>query len=196
MKIKLILIGLSAVLSVIAMTSGLAYLNSQQDYSRIKKAYSDAKMDLEYYQNEKGLLVAKAKALQLQNNELRLIYPQILSEIQNLKLKASKVNHYTKTVVRQEKQILKELRDSIIYDTLKVKVFDYADSFYKVDGILLRDSIRMNIHSQDTLIQVVYRGKRPKPWLWFFSRRQLEQVISCKNPNATILYSKHIQIAK
>jgi hypothetical protein len=47
---------------------------------------------------------------------------------------------------------------------------------------------------QDTLVQVVFRGKRIHPWLWIFSRRQLMQRIQLKNPQAQIHYSEIIQI--
>ena len=48
----------------------------------------------------------------------------------------------------------------------------------------------------DSLIQVVYRGKRKQPWLWLFSPRPLEQLIYNKNPNSKISYQKTIKLSK
>jgi hypothetical protein len=60
----------------------------------------------------------------------------------------------------------------------------------------LGDSQRLQIHSTDTLTQVVFKGERIRPWLWVFSPRKLQQRVSVSNPNATIKYSQFIQIQK
>ncbi|MBU0489989.1 MAG: hypothetical protein KKD31_18775, partial [Bacteroidetes bacterium] len=117
-------------------------------------------------------------------------------EIRNLKIKPNRVESFTETVVETEKQITTVLRDSIIHDTIQARVFDYADEFYSVAGIAIGDTQQVHIHSTDSLIQVVYKGKRRKPWLWIFSSRKLEQAIACKNPNAIVKYSRHIEISK
>ena len=113
-----------------------------------------------------------------------------------MKIKPSRINHYSETVIRQEKEVVKQLRDSLIFDTISVKVFDYSDAFYQVNGMIREDSIRIQIQSIDSIIQVVYKGKRLRPWLWVLSKRQLEQVMQSKNPNSQIIYSKQIQIIK
>jgi len=99
-------------------------------------------------------------------------------------------NHYTEN----ERHITTLLRDSIIRDTIQVRVFNYEDGYYTVEGIAEADTQRVRISSRDTLTQVVFRGKREKPWLWIFSPRQLVQRVALKNPNAKIEYSQIIQL--
>jgi hypothetical protein len=196
MKMKFIIAAILIGLLATSIILGQALLSVQSDYSRIEDSYASSQQAVEFYVAENGKLVAKNQALQLKYNELKLIYPKIFLEIKNLKVKGNRVETFTENIIEQEKQIVKEVRDSIIFDTIQVKIFEYRDTYYDVSGMLMHDSIRMSIHSQDTLVQVVYRGQRKTPWLWIFSKRQLEQVIQCKNPNAQIIYSKHIQIAK
>jgi hypothetical protein len=77
-----------------------------------------------------------------------------------------------------------------------VKVFEYADQWYRIKGLSQGGSQQLLIHSTDTLTQVVYKGERVKPWLWIFSPRKLQQRVSVSNPNSTIKYSQFIQIVK
>ena len=88
------------------------------------------------------------------------------------------------------------LRDSVIHDTIPVKVFSYNDNFYNVHGIAHNSTQEVKINYQDTLVQVVFRGSRVKPWLWIFSPRKLQQRVTLKNPNAQITYSEFIQMQR
>jgi hypothetical protein len=81
-------------------------------------------------------------------------------------------------------------------DTVQIRVFDYEDGYYSVHGQSWGDTQRVEVKSRDTLIQVVYKGRRERPELWIFSPRKLEQRLSLKNPNARIVYNKNIQIQK
>jgi hypothetical protein len=169
---------------------------SKKDTNRLEKSFEISQKDVVYYKDLNGKLTAKGEVLELKHSELSKIFPQILTEIENLKIKKRRVSQYSETIIHQDKEIITELRDSIIYDTIKVKVFDYQDAYYNVNGNIQNDSVRMDIHSSDSLIQVVYKGERLYPKRWIFSPRQLEQVIQSKNPSSTIIYSKTIQISK
>ena len=169
---------------------------SRENYNRILESFSSVQTDLQLYMTQGDDLAAKMNILELNTREIKKVFPQVIKDIESLDIKLGRVNNYSNTVIHHEKEIVKELRDSVVLDTIQVKVFDYTDEFYNVTGNILEDSIRMNIVSTDSIIQVVYRGKRPKPWLWFFSPRPLEQVIQSKNPDSKIIYSKNIQITK
>lgn len=171
-------------------------LDAKNNNKRLEDSFATANRNVNYYQGVNGQMAVRINTMELKNHELNLIFPQILKEIENLKIKSKRVNTFSETVIHQDKEIIRELRDSLIYDTIKVKAFDYQDDYYKVSGNITPDSIRMNIHSSDSLIQVVYRGQRRNPKRWIFSRRQLEQVVSCKNPNSSIQYTRFIQIEK
>jgi hypothetical protein len=196
MKDRTIFIILFLLFGYSAFQSARMYMREKKDKQRIEQSFKAAEETIRYYKTRNGQLVAQNNTLQLRYNEVKEIYPKIIDEIKNLDIKPKRVSQYAETVVRQEKEIVTRLRDSIIFDTIPARVFTYQDSFYTVKGIAIGDTQRVHITSTDSLIQVVYRGERIRPWLWFLSRRKTEQVISSKNPNSKIVYNKTIQIIK
>lgn len=172
------------------------YYKEKRERERITESFQASGQTLNYYRTQNGKLAAQNQALQLRYNEVQQIFPKVLDEIRNLNIKPKHVTQYSETVVKQEKEILTKLRDSLICDTIHARVFTYQDSFYTVKGIAVGDSQKVHISSLDSLVQVVYKGDRLHPWLWVFSRRKMEQVITSKNPNSKILYNRTIQIIK
>lgn len=170
------------------------YLNECKDTNRLENSYASANQQLKYYTTVNGELAAKNDVLLLRFNELKNIYPEIIAEIKNLKINSRQLTNYSETVIQQKKDIVSALHDSIIFDTIPVRVFNYHDEFYTVKGIAIGDTQKVHIESRDSLIQVVLKGERYKPWMWIFSRRKLQQVVRCKNPNAKIEFSKNLNI--
>lgn len=172
------------------------YYKEKRERERITESFRASAETLSHYRTRNGKLAAQNHALQLRYSEVQQIYPKVLEEIRNLNVRPKHVTQYSETVVKQEKEILTKLRDSLIRDTLHAKAFSYNDNFYTVKGIAIGDSQKVQITSLDSLIQVVYKGKRAHPWLWILSRRKLEQAITSRNPNSKILYNRTIQIVK
>lgn len=152
--------------------------------------------ELVLVKTKSGKLAAQTDLLVLQTNELKKLFPKEVKQIESLGVGVSKTTQFTTTVVETKTNVITTLRDSLILDTIKVRVFDYQDQWYQIQGISEKDSQRLVIKSTDTLTQVVYRGERIKPWLWVFSPRKIQQRVSVSNPNATIKYSQTIQIQK
>jgi hypothetical protein len=183
----LIIIGITTLL-------GNLYFNEHNDKVRLEKSFAAANQQIKYYTTRDGMLAAKIEVLQLRYTELKNIYPEIISEIKNLKINPRSVNNYSETVIKQEKDIVTKLHDSIIFDSVPVRVFNYHDEFYTVKGLAIGDTQKVHIESRDSLIQVVFKGDRYKPWLWIFSRRKLQQVVRCKNPNSFLKFSRDLEI--
>ncbi len=172
------------------------YFKERKDKNRIQTSFEIAESSVRIYRLKNGQLAAQNQVMRLHYDELVAIYPKILEEVKNIEIRPKYLTQYSETVVNQEKEIRTNLRDSLILDTIRARVFNYEDSFYSVKGIAVGDSQKVNIHSRDSIFQVIYRGKRIHPWMWILSKRQTEQVITCKNPANTILYNKTIQISK
>ena len=172
-------LGIVLLFALISFVTGRMYKTEHDNRIRLEQSFIAANQDVQYYKSHNGE-----------------IYPEIIAEIRNLKIKPGRVDQYSETVIHTQKDIVTTLRDSAIYDTIPVKVFNYSDEFYTISGIAVNDTQRVHIESRDSLIQVVYKGDLIKPWLWIFSRRKLQQVVSCKNPNSKIEYTKIINIKK
>ncbi len=134
--------------------------------------------------------------LLLRTGELKGLFPVQAKTVTDMGVKLNRATQLSTTVIETQKNIITLVRDSIIRDTIHVKVFEYADRWYHIKGISQGDSQSLQIHTTDTLTQVVFKGEREKPWLWIFSPRRLQQRVSVSNPNSTIRYSQFIQIIK
>jgi hypothetical protein len=189
------LIGLLVLLSAIV----LLYKSNQRLHADNKRLSSNIKTlgaELVLVKTKSGKLAAQTDLLVLQTNELKKLFPKEVKQIESLGVGVSQTTQFTTTVVETKTNVITTLRDSLVLDTIKVRVFDYQDQWYQIQGISENDTQRLVIKSTDTLTQVVYRGERIKPWLWVFSPRKIQQRVSVSNPNATIKYSQTIQIQK
>lgn len=166
------------------------------DNQRLSSNIKTLGAELSMVKTKSGQLAAQSDLLVLQTRELKKLFPKEVKQIENLGVKVNKTAQYSTTVVETKTNVITTLRDSLILDTLQVRVFDYQDQWYKIRGVIEKDTQRLVIKSTDTLTQVLYLGERQKPWLWFFSPRKLQQRVSVSNPNATIKYSQTIQIQK
>ena len=189
------LIGLLVVLGAIL----LLWKSNQRLHADNKRLSSNIKTlgaELSMVKTKSGQMAAQSNLLVLQTRELKKLFPKEVKQIENLGVKVDKTTQYSTTVVETKTNVLTALRDSIVLDTVQVRVFDYQDQWYQIHGISEKDTQRLVIKSMDTLTQVLSYGERQKPWLWFFSPRKLQQRVSVSNPNATIKYSQTIQIQK
>jgi hypothetical protein len=107
-----------------------------------------------------------------------------------------RVVQISEVATQTENYITAKWNDSTGKDSIKFKSFNYTDDWVSVYGNTQNDSVTVSITTADSLIQVVYWGKRRNPYLWFLSPRKLEQIISCKNPRSKIYYDRVIQITK
>ena len=189
------LIGLLVVLGAIL----LLWKSNQRLHADNKRLSSNLKTleaELTLVKTKSGQLAAQSDLLVLQTRELKKLFPKEVKQIENLGVKVNKTTQYSTTVVETKTNVLTTLRDSLIFDTVQVRVFDYQDQWYQIRGVIEKETQRLVIKSMDTLTQVLFYGERQKPWLWFFSPRKLQQRVSVTNPNATIKYSQTIQIQK
>ncbi len=191
--ITLIIAAIWALLSIVLI---VLLSRANADRQRLHANLEASLGQIAYYQTENGQIAAKTDALELHYRELKQLFPEVIKELKNLKVPARRVENYSQTVIQHDKEIVTRLRDSVLYDTVKARIFNYQDEYYRVSGVAMADTQKVHIESTDSLIQTVYRGERYKPWLWIFSRRKLQQSILSKNPNSKIIYSRQISISK
>lgn len=147
-------------------------------------------------QTQNGQLIAQNKVLELRAKEMGVLMPELKAEIANLKVKLSRAESISQTGFSAQNQVVVSVRDSVVYDTVQAKVFNYHDGYFCISGELIGDKQHLNLAYQDTLVQVVYWGARKHPWMWVFSPRELTQRVSLKNPNARIHYTQTVNISR
>jgi len=152
--------------------------------------------DLQHIKIQNGNMAVQSDVLVLRLQELKKLFPDQANIIRQMGIKINKARQLSSTIYHTEKNIETILQDSVIYDTVQVKVLNYSDQWYDIKGIAVGNSQQLSIKSSDTLVQVVFKGQRVKPWLWIFSPRKLQQRVSVSNPSSIIRYSELIQIQK
>ncbi len=150
--------------------------------------------NIQYLESENGKLAAQSDVLTLQLNELKDLFPKTIADIKAIGVKPSRINQVSSIGFTHQRNIVTHIYDSILYDTIPVKAFRYSDPWLNLNGIAIGDSQKVQLSLTDTLIQVVYKGERYRSWLWFFSKRKLQQRAQLANPYSTISYQKTITI--
>ena len=198
MKTKILVILAFIIIALSSVSYGVfkLYLKEKKDNNRLSKNISSLNENLTYYKSRNGHLVGKNSVLVFRLSEFKSSFSDLAEQIEDLRINVNRISSVSNTVIESEKHITTTLKDSIINDTIIAKIFRYNDTFYNIKGLAIGSTQTVTIQSTDSILQVVYKGKRRKPYLWFLSKRQLEQVITNKNPNSKITYSKHIEITK
>lgn len=189
-------VGVVAVLIGIILLIGKRLTVLSQENNRLQNNLAASRSMIEELQTENGRPMYQNESLNLRVKELSILYPQLLDEIRNLKVKPSRVKNVSQTVIGQSLPINAELQDSVVNDSTKVKTIHASDQWSSVTGVIDLDSAHLHVETVDTLIQVVFKGERERPWLWIFSPRKLMQRIALSNPHSRIIYSQTIKVQK
>ena len=193
-RISMVLgIGLALAL-ILSFSFWRLWTTEKDNYQRIFKAGEALGQEITTLRLENGQLASENQVLQLKSKELEALLPELAAEVRGLKVRLGKVQSVNATGFTVQTPATVRLRDSVIYDTVHVRAFDYRDEFFSVQGKAIGNTQHLELSYQDTLVQVVYRGARERPWLWIFSPRKLMQRVSLKNPNAYIHYTQQIEI--
>ncbi len=188
--------------SVVAILIGIILLMGKrltvlsQENNRLQNNVAASRSMMEELQTENGRPMYQNESLNLRVKELSILYPQLLDEIRNLKVKPSRVKNVSQSVIGQSVSINAKLQDSVVNDSTKVKTIHASDQWSSVTGMIDLDSAHLTVETVDTLIQVVFKGERERPWLWIFSPRKLMQRIALSNPHSRIIYSQTIKVQK
>ena len=167
-----------------------------RDHALTRAALTSSRGALTELRTAHGRLAYENVVLTLSQVELERLVPMLQAEIDELRVKPSRVVTVASTSVSSAIDTVVFLKDSTVVrlDTVRVKVFDYHDGYFDIRGESDGTTQRLTAAYSDTLVQVVYRAERPRPWLWFFSPRRLRQRVMLKNPSATIHFSEIIEI--
>ena len=168
----------------------------QNDYQRIFEVGEALNHELTVIRAENGQLIAQNSVLTLKSKELEAILPGLASELRDLNVRLNRAKSVSSTGFMVQTPAIVAIRDSVLFDTVQVRIFNFQDGFFKVEGTAIGAEQHLKLSYEDTLVQVVYRGERERPWLWVFSPRKLMQRVSMKNPNANIYYSQTISIER
>ncbi|MBO5672120.1 MAG: hypothetical protein J6R81_03000 [Alistipes sp.] len=154
--------------------------------------------DVELYRTAAGESAASVGVLTLEIDELREARSRDAEQIRDLGIRLRRAESYARSVTQSEYVARTTLRDSIIVrDTIRdtVRVFLSGDTWSRVEGVIRGDSIGVEVHSIDTLFQVVYRV--PRRFLFFrYGTKGIHQEIVSSNPHTQLVYSEYVELKR
>lgn len=154
--------------------------------------------DVELYRTAAGESAASVGVLTLEIDELREARSRDAEQIRDLGIRLRRAESYARSVAQSEYVARTTLRDSIIVrDTIRdtVRVFLSGDTWSRVEGVIRGDSIGVEVHSIDTLFQVVHRV--PRRFLFFrYGTKGIRQEIVSSNPHTQLVYSEYVELKR
>ncbi len=131
--------------------------------------YSGARYDSGFAETRAYL----ATVHELQGLQLEELRKQIGS-LKNL-------NSFTEVKTTFKDSIKTYLRDSVLFDTVKVKTFNFKDQYSQINGIVSGDSIQVD-YKVDAPLQVYVYRKREKFW------QKKKTFVTVKSDNKKVLF--------
>ena len=191
------------ILATVCVCLGYMLQEKNTEYSRLRHNQEALLGEVQMYQTEAGKSAASVLELQLSYNELQRYYQDKCQQVEDLGLKVKRLESmsYTGTHTHIEAQakvrdsIVYQVRDSTVYvDTLKW--FTWRDPpWVVVNGTMNNGTVDLDIHSTDTLIQIVHRV--PKKFLFFkFGTKAIRQEIDSMNPHTKLTYAEYIRLKR
>lgn len=121
--------------------------------------------------------------------------------IEKLDLRIRQVKNASSVNFESVNQVNTFLRDSIILDTVPIKVFSRSTKFNDIQLTVWptrEDSLELRVITRDRMTQVVYKVPRglkfwEKDW---WRKRKLRQVVHFENPDTRISYPQYIEIKR
>ena len=126
-------LGIGLALALILSFSFWRLWTTEKDkYQRIFKAGEALGQEITTLRLENGQLASENQVLQLKSKELEALLPELAAEVRGLKVRLGKVQSVNATGFTVQTPAAVRLRDSVIYDTVHVRAFDYRDGFFSV----------------------------------------------------------------
>lgn len=198
MKTNTILISICLFLAFVTFKSYDLYLQEHATAKRLTANLTAVQQDNEYFKAKNGEQAVKITAQQLTIAELRATIPAAIADIKNLSIRPALVNTYTTATAQTENRIITPLKDSIVFDTVRVSRIDYFDKWIDITGTIRNDTAALAISTRDRLTLINYQSRRPRSFLGLFryGRRVPETVIKNENPYSKIYIEKSITIKR
>ncbi|MBO5820439.1 MAG: hypothetical protein J6R02_02485 [Alistipes sp.] len=186
---------LSIAAVVILLLLGNNALHNENQRLRANNEALTTKMLL--YRTKHNKSAASVAELRLTISELREQHADAIKEIEALNIKLRRADSYARSISETIfiDTLITEVKQRMGDDSSDMRRVTYDDKWLRIAGLIWSDSLRLEIHSIDTLHQVVHRI--PRRFLGIpFGTKYLRQEIVSSNPHTTLIYSEYIIITR
>lgn len=189
---------INIVLIGIVMLLFSMWRSSKNNAVRWEQNYNSATTSIKYLKSENGQVYAQNGVLKLTIVNLKDGNDSLVKKIKNLNVRLRNVISTSENNIVIRDTIRTFLTDTII-NNIKVPFVDWSNRWNSFKYIQYpNDSIDVYFSSNVKILQVVFKEKRGfKFWTKkFWQKRKILQDITSDNPNASITYSRSIQIQR
>ncbi|MDP3914363.1 MAG: hypothetical protein Q8R96_11590 [Bacteroidota bacterium] len=171
--------------------------NSNRLFSNLKAVNEQA----ETYTTRDGYPATKKTIQELSTKELKQAFPEATAIIKNMRIEPRRVQSFTQLSQGLTIKVKAPVTDSVLFDTrlndsLQVKKLNYSDKWISIQAEIKPDTGLITIAAIDTIYTSIYKGKRRRPALWIFSRRNYEAAATNRSPYIKIQVVQGITIKK
>lgn len=150
--------------------------------------------EVEKVQTKNGQLLYQNRTMSATEETFRLVLNNELSKLKEEYGSIKDIKGYIKSNINTTNSFQTFMRDSILFDTIPVKTFNYSDKWIKQDCIIRNDSVVCTYTYQDSVEVVIFKTKN---WSWYqfskaremkkqgFSKYSYKTSIKFSNPNSS-----------
>ncbi len=176
------------------LLSGFALRRLIAENERLRGNCEALTEDVRLYRTRAGESAASVQVLELKLSEFRKQHQADTERIRALGISLRRAESYAKSAMEQRYADSVVLRDTVIlHDT--VHLFEGGDRWSHIAGSIAGDRLSYDIHTVDTLHQVVHRVPR-KWWFFRFGTRAIRQEIWSSNPHTQLVYSEYVELGR
>lgn len=170
----------------------------KEDY---KNLHENSQKTFKTWQSKDGKNYASTEQLYLNTKE---VFNQVVAQeslLKDLSVKLNKLEGFRIQSTESKFHFYTNLKDSILYDSIKIKVFKQVDSkgYYTFNGEIINDSIKATLSASDTIVSGITRSKCQNRILWGLigvsNRKYLVETVN-KNPFVKITANKEVYLKK
>ena len=188
----------AVVVLISAIVCGVVIHHLINENARLRSNEHALLEGVEYYRTESGKSAASVEILELELSEFRAQRQRDAEEIASLGIRLRRAESYAKSVSVTTLADTVVVRDTVVlYDTVAMPARHFAatDAWSRVEGVLFGDSLRYDVHTVDTLHQVVHRV--PRKFLFIpYGTKAIRQEVWTSNPNTELIYTEYIELPK
>ena len=172
------------------------------EIGRLRQNQTALTSQIDYHRTRSGALAATTQVLQLRCSEYEQLRADDAHRIRELGIKIRRLEAASTLVAVQNSDFAAPLRDTVfvrVRDTLlvrdTVRLFRWNDTWCRVEGTVLPDSVVCRVECVDTLRQIVHRV--PRRFLFIrWGTKAIRQEIVPANPHTRIVYAEYVQMYK
>lgn len=175
-----------------------AYQRERADRLRLSENQEVLLGERDFYKTEYGTSVSTNKELNLSLKEYKSLYAASAKEIRDLNLKVKRLLAQVDGTITTSIDTTVVSQDTTIFVggvTIPAVVFRWKDEWTSIAGVATKDSTTLSYRSKDSITTRIFYT--PKRFLfWDVGVKSMYQVMTNKNPNNEISYSRFITLEK